>query len=113
MLKDYGKLLLDEQRNGKRFCVVVACVEDSKLQIHREDYGEWEMSCRTGTAGCDYYLDESNTTKLCKFLDVRSSPQLISAIRKKCHSRNDIAYTENFRSLCDDNEIGYDYRVWY
>lgn len=113
MLKDYGKLLLDEQRNGKRFCVVAACVEDGKLQIHREDYGEWEMNRRTGTVECDYYLDVNNTNLLCIRLEAKTSSQLIAAIVKRCHSRSGVAYTGNFRSLCDDNGIEYDYRVWY
>lgn len=113
MLKEYGKLLLDEQCNGKRSCVVVACVEDGKLQIHREDYGEWEMNRRTGTVECDYYLDASNTNKLCTLLGAKTSAQLIVAIAKRCHSRSGITYTWNFSSLCDDNGIEYDYRVWY
>lgn len=113
MLKDYGKILLEEQQNSKPFCVVVACVEDGKLKIHREDYDEWEMNRRTGTVECDYYLDETNTEKLRVLLDVNTSAQLIAAIAKKCRSRSGIAYTGNFRSLCDDNEVEYDYRVWY
>lgn len=113
MLKDYGKILLEEQRNGKLFCMVVACVDDSKLQIHREDYGEWKMNRRTGIVECDYYLDESNTEKLRVLLDANTSAQLVAAIAKKCRCRSGIAYTGNFRSLCDDNGVEYDYRVWY
>lgn len=113
MLNDYGKILLEELRDGKLFCVVVACVEDRKLQIHREDYGEWEMNRRTGTVECDYHLDESNTEKLRVLLDVNTSAQLVAAIAKKCRSRSGIAYTGNFRSLCEDNSIEYDYQVWY
>lgn len=106
-------MLLEEQRNGKPFCVVVACVEDGKLQIHREDYGEWEMNRRTGTVECDYYLYESNAEKLCKLFEVNTSAKLIAAINKKCRSRSGISYTGNFRSLCEDNGIEYEYRVWY
>lgn len=113
MLKDYGKILCEQQQNGKLFCVVVACVEDGKLQIHREDYGEWEMNRHTGTVECDYYIDELNTEKLCSFLGVKTSAQLIAAINKKCKSRSGISYTGNFRSLCEDNGIEYEYRVWY
>ena len=84
MLKDYGKILCEEQHNGELLCVVVACIEDGKLQIHREDYGEFEMNRRSGTVECDYYLDEANTEKLCSILGVKTSAQL-----------------------------EYDYRVWY
>ena len=113
MVKDYGKILCEEQHNGELLCVVVACIEDGKLQIHREDYGEFEMNRRSGTVECDYYLDEANTEKLCSILGVKTSAQLIAAIIKKCKSRSGISYTGNFRSLCEDNGIEYDYRVWY
>lgn len=113
MLKDYGKLLLEEHRNGKLFCIVVACIEEGKLQIQREDYGEWERNRRIGTVECDYYLNESNTDKLCKLLKVNTSVRLINTIAKICKSSSGIAYTGNFRSLCEDNDIEYDYRVWY
>lgn len=113
MLKDYGKILCEEHHNGELFCVVVACVNEGRLQIHREDYGELEMNRRNGTVECDYYLDEVNTGKLCDLLDVKTSTQLISGIIKKCKSRSGISYTGNFRSLCENNDIGYDYRVWY
>lgn len=113
MLKDYGKLLFEERNKGELFCVVVACVEACKLQIHREDYGEWERNHRTGTVECDYYLDETNTYKLCQLLEAKTSAQLIKAIIKHCHDKSGISYTGNFRSLCEDNNIEYDYRVWY
>lgn len=113
MLKDYGKILCEEHHNGELFCVVVACVEEGKLQIHREDYGEWEMNRHTGRVECDYYFDEVNTEKLCSFLGVKTSVQLIAAINKKCKSRSGISYTGNFRTLCEDNGIEYEYRVWY
>lgn len=113
MLRNYGKILLEEQHDGKPFCVVVAFVEEGKLQIHREDYGEWEMNSRTGTVECDYYLDEANTDKLCQLLEVNTSAKLITAIAKRCRGRSGITYTGNFRSLCEDNDIKYDYRVWY
>jgi len=113
MLKDYRKLLCEEHHDGESFCIVVACVEERKLQIHREDYGEWEMNRRTGTVECNFYLDEDNTEKLCRLLGVNTSAQLISGIIKKCHSRSGISYTGNFCRLCEDNGIEYDYRVWY
>lgn len=113
MLKDYGKLLLEERNKGELFCAVVACVEGGKLQIHREDYGEWERNHRTGTVECDYYLNEANTDKLCQLLKARTSVQLINAIIKYCHDKSGISFTGNFRNLCDDYSIEYDYRVWY
>lgn len=82
MLKDYRKLLCEEHHDGESFCIVVACVEERKLQIHREDYGEWEMNRRTGTVECNFYLDEDNTEKLCRLLGVNTSAQLISALLK-------------------------------
>lgn len=113
MLKDYGKILCEERHNGELFCVVVACVEEGKLQIHREDYGEREINRHTGTVEYDSYLDEVNTGKLCSLLGVKTSAQLISGIIKRCRSRSGISYTGNFRGLCEDNGIEYDYRVWY
>lgn len=113
MLNDYEKLLCEEHHNSELFCIVVACVEEGKLQIHREDYGEWEMNRRAGTVECDYYLDEANTGKLCNLLGAKTSAQLISGIIKKCRSRSGISYTSYFRSLCEGNGIEYDYRVWY
>lgn len=112
-LKEYGKLLLEERSKGELFCVVVACVEDGKLQLHREDYGEWELNRRNGKVECDYYIDELNTEKLCHLLQARTSAQLIKSIARQCHSRSGISYTGNFRNLCEENDVEYDYQVWY
>lgn len=113
MLYDYEKILLEEHRRDSLFCVVVACVENGRLQVHREDCREWELNRHTGIVECDYYVDETNTDKLCKLFGVGTSAELIDAIDRNCKSNSGIIYTGNFCKLCDDNGVGYEYRIWY
>lgn len=113
MLKDYEKLLLDQKRGDESVCIVAADIIDGKLRLGRIDFGEWEMNRRTGTVECYYCVDAENTEKLRLLFGVKTSAQLIAAIAKACRDRSGIAYTANFRDLCDDNNINYDYQVWY
>lgn len=114
MLKDYEKVLYESQRNGKPFCLVVAAISEGKLQICRIDFEEWERNSRTGQVEIYYLFDEANTTLLANLLGTAYSGQFIAALRKKCTDRCfSISFFSQLRKLCEDNNIHYDYRVWY
>lgn len=114
MLRDYSKVLYESQKNGKLFCIVAATICGGKLQIERVDFEAWEYNRRNGQVEIQYFFNEANTALLAEAVDAMTSGRFVALMRKKfsegCFSLN---FFSNLRKFCDENNIHYDYLVWY
>lgn len=114
MLRDYSKVLHETQKDGKPFSVVEAFICGGKLQIERVDFEEWERNRRNGQVEIQYYFDEANTNLLAETLGADTSGRFIAIMRKKLSDgRFSLNFFSNLRRFCEENNIHFDYRVWY
>lgn len=109
-----SKTLYESNKNGKPFCRVGVTIETGCLTLWRFDFEEWEYNRRNGIVEIYYSFDTLNTQKLGTTLKKFNSTALIREIKRRFGNR--VGYCEfiqNFKNFCDDNEIEYNYNVWY
>lgn len=111
---NYSKTLYESNKNGKPFCRVGITIETGCLTLWRFDFEEWERNRRTGIVEIYYSFDLLNTQKLGSKLKRYNSTSLIREIKKRFGNRvRYFEFLQNFKNFCDENEIEYNYNVWY
>lgn len=112
--RNYAKLLYESNRNGKPSCRVVVSLDYGHLTICRYDYEEWDYNRRTGIVEITYSLDLLNTQKLADALQQFNSVALVKEMKKRFERKASyILFLDNFKKFCEENDIEYNYNVWY
>ncbi len=109
-----SRLLCKVMRNKKPLCLLEVVAVDGRLGMNRYDFESWDYNRREGIVEANYIVDEENTGKLAQLLGATSERGLVAAFGRKFREGNNChACESNFRRFCEDNQIEFDYRVWY
>lgn len=112
--RDYAKILYESNRNGKLFCQVGVSIDNGHLTICRYDYEAWDYNRRTGVVEITYSLDLLNTQKFASALKRFNSVALVKEMKKRFgHKATYFVFLDNFKKFCEENDIEYNYNVWY
>lgn len=113
-LRHYAKILYDSNRNGKPFYRVGVSIDCGQMTISRYDYEEWDYNRKTGVVEINYSLDLLNTQKLASALRRFNSVTLVKEMKKRFgHKDSYIDFLDSFKKFCEENDIEYNYNVWY
>lgn len=113
MLRDCTRTLYKVDKDGKPFCREGVSVYMEGLSLWRYDFQEYERN-RDGVVERRYVVSIVNTAKLCRFLNVESSLDLIRELKRQFGYRVGYAdFIENFKKFCDTHGVKYECHIWY